>query len=427
MTGRPDRSLEILWVSHLVPYPPRAGVLSRAFNLLAHVSRHHRVTLLSMVQSSWIRTFYGSVELGLDQARENLSQLCAVEPWVAIPTERFGKLGRMMLIGASVMADPCYTVRWLKSRELKEAFVGLTRSRRFDLVHFDTVSLAQYRSCIPGVPASLGHHNIESHMLLRRADHESRRLASWYLRQEGRRLEAYERTVAPDFDVHVTCSRLDSDRLLQIAPGSNVHDVPNGVDIDFFRPGQGTRLVDHDLVFVGTMDWYPNAAAIDFFLDEVWPELKRRRPTLDFGVIGSNPSPRLLERAQATHGVEVYGYVDDVRPYLEGARIFVCPIRDGGGTKLKILDALASGCCVVAHPTACEGIDVEDELHVRLARTPAEFVEAIEVLLDAPATRASMAAAGRDLMVRSYSYDALGRRLADLWRDVVDQRGPAER
>jgi glycosyltransferase involved in cell wall biosynthesis len=179
-------------------------------------------------------------------------------------------------------------------------------------------------------------------------------------------------------------------------------------------------------VFVGTMNWYPNIDAALFFLKEVWPLLKEKIPTLTMDIAGTNPPESVVTLGKSLPGVTVHGYVDDVRPMIDSAAVFVCPIRDGGGTKLKILDAFAMKKCVVAHPIACEGINATPGKDIVFASTPAEFVAEIERLLaDEPARRA-LGAAARDLVEREYSFRAIGKEFSQVIEGVVARhRQPA--
>jgi glycosyltransferase involved in cell wall biosynthesis len=292
------------------------------------------------------------------------------------------------------------------------------------MVHFDTISLAPFRVYFPHTPATLGHHNIESHMLLRRAENEPNRLKRWYFSREGDRVRAYERQNAQKFAAHIVCSELDRDRLLAVADGAKVAVVPNGVDIEYFRPQvtlEGSRK--RSIIIVGSLNWYPNVDAVLFLLREIWPTLKKRVPDLLLDVVGSAPPAAVLSSAAALDGVRIHGFVQDVRPLMEAATVYVCPIRDGGGTKLKVLDAFAMGKCVVAHPIACEGIAVTPGSDVLLAQSAHEFVEAIELALGTPLLRARLGEAARGLVAEHYSFPAIAERLADLFTAVAS--GPA--
>jgi polysaccharide biosynthesis protein PslH len=412
------KRMRVLWVSHLVPYPPKSGVLLRSYHLVRELSRHADVDVIGFIQTAWLdRCFPGQDRAAaLADSLAALREFCTPRAFLPIPSEEqwAGKprLALASLLGANA------AVRWLRSAPMQDELSALAAAERYDVVHFDTVSLAQYRPVLRGVPASLGHHNIESHMLLRRAEHEPVALKRWLFRREGERLLDYERSVIPWFDIHVTCSAVDSDRLTEIAPHPNVVSVPNGVDVEYFRP-EATPPIDNTFVFVGTMDWYPNVDAMRFFVHEVWPSLKTCLPDATMGVVGGNPPAWLREAATADPSLRVYGFVDDVRPYLAGAKVYVCPIRDGGGTKLKMLDALAMGKAIVAHPLAAEGLDVVAGEHVVYASTAQDYLDALPSLLADEARLAALGRAGRELVVARYAFGMLGRELASHFAGIA--------
>jgi glycosyltransferase involved in cell wall biosynthesis len=166
------------------------------------------------------------------------------------------------------------------------------------------------------------------------------------------------------------------------------------------------------------MGWYPNDDAMRFFLAEIWPELHRRDPDLRMTIAGRDPTARLVRLAQEAKGVTVTGTVPDILPLLRDASIYVCPLRDGGGTKLKVLEALAAGLPIVATKLAVEGIAVEVDKHYAAAETPAEFVEAILSLRQSPSRRLALGQEGRRLVESLYSWDAIGKRLEDAYRQL---------
>lgn len=402
--------MKILWFSHLVPYPQTGlGVLQRSYHLVRELATAHEVYLLAFVQRKIIEDLLGDVEAGLQQAREHLAHYCARVQFLAIPSERSHQ-GRARLAARSLAGSHPYTIRWLQSQEAERIARAWNGEFDFDLVHFDTLSLAPYRKLFTHGAHSLDHHNIESDMMLRRASIEKNRLKQFYFWQEGVRLRHYERLVCPQFDLNITCSRLDTGRLDAVAPGATVREVPNGVDTEYFRPDGGPEH-PASLVFAGNLSWYPNAAAMLFFAERVWPELKKHFPAVTMDVIGANPPPRLAALAARDKDFRVHGFVPDVRPYIGAATLYVCPIMDGGGTKLKILDALAMGKAIVAHPIACEGIGVRDGHDVIFAESAREFVEKIVTLLASPQTRMELSRNARSLAESTYSYAEIGRQL----------------
>ena len=411
--------MRVLWVSHIVPYPPKSGVHLRSFNLLRGVAASHEVDLLAFVQKQWLKVFYASPEQGLDDCERALASFCRSVRF--LPIEKLQRPGGKWCTALEGLVLPSgYTTRWLDGEHAREAFIRSAQTK-YDLVHFDTIGLAPFRALIDSRTATLGHHNIESQMLLRRASNERNLLKKAYFYSEGQRLQRYESKVTPTFNANITCSDLDGERLRQIAPAAYTITVPNGVDVEYFSSHTGAADA-HSLVFVGSLNWYPNVDAVFFLLREIWPALKSRLPELRLDIVGSAPPPRLVELAASLEGVRVHGFVDDVRPYIQRAAVYVCPIRDGGGTKLKLLDAFSMAKCVVAHPIACEGINAVPGVHVEHASQAEEFVTAILRLLSDAARRDQMGLAARRLAVESYSFSRIGEQLAETFRALATDR-----
>jgi len=410
--------MRVLWLSHLLPYPPRSGVQLRSFNLLKEVSRQHEVHFLAFNQPALV------ADADVPSAVSALGQFCRVLDVLPIPSER-SPAAKPMLAARSLFSKYPYTLNWLRSASFASALRLYGRQSKYDLVHFDTISLAPYRRLVRSLPASMTHHNIESDMMLRRAVLEKNWVRRAYYLQEGWRLRIYERVTARDFDVHLTCSELDANRLRKIAPGAATAVIPNGVDTQYFDPRM--FLCDQrpeSLVFAGGLDWYPNASAMLFFVAKVWPLLKRTLPNATLTVIGRRPPKWLIDAAAADPSVKVLGFVDDVRPHIAAAQVYVCPIFDGGGTKLKVLDALSMGIPIVAHPVACEGIDVSPERNVLLASTPDEFVNQIGRLFADRQFRERLAEEGRKLAEEKYDFEEIGRLLCDLYERIGNPAHP---
>lgn len=416
---------KILWLSHLVPYPPRGfGVLQRAHHLVREVARYHDLYLLAFVQNKLLASTFPTVQEGLDESQRVLSGFCKHVEFIPIPCEQH-RLGVPWLALSSLLRPDPSSINWLKSGVMSAAIERLARHTTLDLVHFDTISLAPYHDGVREIASVMDHHSIESHMLLRRAEKESNLLKRLYYWQEGTRLTRYETRMCARMDTNITCSELDSDRLRElIGNRSRVTEIPNGVDIEYFKPS-ADPVVPRSMVFVGSQNWYPNRDAMLYFADQLWPLIRQRFPDARMDVVGSDPPRALLELASRDPQFRVHGFVDDVRPYISNAAVYVCPIRDGGGTRLKILDALAMGKVVLAHPIAYEGLNVTDKLNILTASEPAEYLAHLERLFADDAYRRMIGDAGRDLIVREYSYASIGQRLATLYNEVVDTRTKA--
>jgi glycosyltransferase involved in cell wall biosynthesis len=403
--------MRTLWLSHLVPFPPKGGVQQRSYNLIRELSKYDDVHVLAFNQRAHIND-----QDALDAAVRHFSTFCSMEPVCAIPSDA-QVFGRERLAVRSLVSAYPYTVRWLMDTHYAAALASAVARIRPDAIHVDTISLAPYVQHLH-TPAGLNHHNIESDMLLRRASLEGNPGRKFYFWQEGQRLRRFERSCAQRFQVHITCSGLDADRFKRIAGPVKTAVIPNGVDLDYFRRGAATSFKRNSMVFAGRLSWYPNAAAMRFFANEIWPLLQARVPDASVTIVGKSPPDELLRLASRDQRVAVTGFVDDVRPYLEQACVYICPIFDGGGTKLKIIDALAMGCAIVAHPVACEGIEVSDGLNVLLASTPEQFTAQVLRLFEDPELRARISANARALAEEKYSFVEIGKNLSRLYNEL---------
>ncbi|PTB95597.1 glycosyltransferase, partial [Marinobacter sp. Z-F4-2] len=185
-------------------------------------------------------------------------------------------------------------------------------------------------------------------------------------------------------------------------------------DTEFFKP-RGLAQDNRTLVFVGTMSWYPNIQAATFICEEVMPRVRALCPGVQLQIIGANPPEHLKQFSRDYSDIHVPGFVDEVRDYLERATVYVCPIMDGGGTKLKILDALAMEKPIIAHKIASEGINVTDGLDILFADKADEFAELIVRLIESPDERFRLGKAARKLALEQYEYTAIGESLSNYY------------
>lgn len=395
---------KILWLSHVMPWPPNSGVLLRSYNLIKEVSKHHDVVVLAFNQKTFCPD-EGSVQRAVDE----LSKFCRVHEVIDIPSDG-NVYQKMKLLCKGLLPKRTYTVSWLESEHYQKSLNRILSDESFDLIHADTISLAPYINDL-NIPCTIGHHNIESAMMSRRAEHERNWLKKLYFIQEAYKLEAYERKICDNVSLNVTCSSLDSDRLKAICPEAKTESIPNGVDTRYFTPIK-KDFKHKSLIFAGRLSWYPNEDAIQHFVDDIWLPLSNNIPGIEMTIVGKHPPNWLLKAAKKDSGLRVTGFVEDVRESLSSCNIYVCPIRDGGGTKLKVLDALAMEMPLVADPIACEGIDVTNETNVLFASTPQEYVEQIQRLLENRDFRDSIARNGRKLVEEKYDFIEIGKHLS---------------
>ena len=411
--------MNVLWLSHLIPYPPKGGVLQRAHYMVRELAKYHQVDLIAFNQEALLEPMFDDIEEGISEAQTELGKLC--DRIEIIPIESTdGLFGRYGLALRSLFTRQTYTVNWLESRRYAETVVRFLESKKYDLVHFDTISLLPYKKLIGSIPTVLDHHNVESHMLLRRARNEKNPVRKFYFAQEGRRLEDEEKRHCPEFSMNITCSEVDKQRLARIAIGSSIEVIPNCVDTEYFQSEQTADLQKNSIIFVGTLDWYPNIEAVRYIAYEIWPKLKTDIPGIRADIIGANPPADIRAFADSDTQFFVHGFVNDIRKSIDEAGVYVCPIQDGGGTKLKILDALAMQKAIVAHPVACEGINVTDGKNVILAQAPEDYVSSIKQLLLNSEMRRELGLGARRLAVQEYGHETMGRSLSTLVDSVAE-------
>jgi glycosyltransferase involved in cell wall biosynthesis len=355
----------------------------------------------------------------IEAARRALSEVCASVEILSIPSDRKRWARGRRLFWSSV-AGRSYDDLWFDSPEFAARFRKTLAEFQPDVVHFDTVGLAPYATAAAHLPCILNHHNIESQMMQRRSELERSRLVRSLLRLQSRRLARLERRTAGSFTAHLTVSDLDRDRLLSLIPEARVAVIPNGVDLDFFQPAPPDRpFVPHSIVFAGGLSWYPNRKAVDWLLSEILPRLRARYPDTTATIIGRNPPAAFLDAASRDPALTFTGFLDDIRPTVARAAVYACPIFDGGGTRLKILDTLAQQVPLVATSMAVEGVGVHSERHALLADDADGFSAAVARLFDDPALGTRLAAAGRSLVEQRYGWDLIGARLREVYRSVL--------
>lgn len=420
-------SLRLLWVSHFLPYPPSGGVLQRGFGLVRHLGRACELHLLAMHQPRLFRQTGGADAADLTAAVAKIQAFCSSVQLLPIPAET-RPVGRPLAAMLAAARGRSYTEQWLASAAMARAVEQASARIRPDVVHLDTISLAPYaRHCPEDARISLGHHNVESHMMWRRARNARSTAAACLLRVEAARILALEREHAPKADVNVVCSALDGRRLSRLAGPCSVHVAENGVlepEVSSEVLGDASRFAATQarLLFIGRMSAYTNRGAAEFLVRDLWPAIAQSRPEMSLDIVGSGAPKVALEAAAADPRVRVHGFVKDLSTVVAPGCIFVCPVRDGGGTKLKILDAMNRGLPIVAHPTAVEGIDVQQGRHVLLARTPAEFVEAI-VELSSPERRLLLARNAYELVRERYAFERIAQGLLERFQQVAAPEG----
>jgi glycosyltransferase involved in cell wall biosynthesis len=258
-------------------------------------------------------------------------------------------------------------------------------------------------------------HNVEAEIWRRHYERQTNPVSKLLFRQQWQRMLRFEADTLRRFDLVLAVSDTDKETFQRLYPGSlrgDVFTVATGVDTEFFAPRDAAAIDRGRLVFTGSMDWIPNEDAMKHFCDDVLPLVRAQEPGVTLSIVGRAPTPA-VQRLADIAGVEVTGRVDDVRDYIGRAEVYVVPIRIGGGTRLKIFEAMGMAKAVVSTTIGAEGLPVTDGRDVVIADDAATFADAIVSLLRDPARRVQLERAARDLVVTHYDWSAVAGQLEE--------------
>jgi glycosyltransferase involved in cell wall biosynthesis len=384
----------------------------RNYNLIAGLAQRHEVHLLS----------FGDPAASRGTPLDDLCQSIQVVP----PPQRSTRQ-RVMDLFFSRLPDMAGR---LPSAGFRAALAATLERERPDVVEVEGIELAQYLFQIADNRASakspllvFDDHNAEYVLQQRAFETDVRQPRRWvaaaYSLVQWQRLRTYERRACQAADRVVAVSDTDAQALGTLAPTLAPAVVPNGVDLEYYTepvppldPPGGPGA--DDLVFTAKMDFRPNVDAVLWFAQEVLPLIRRQSPGTRFWVVGKDPHPRLAPLA-GDPAVELTGWVEDVRPYIAGAGVYVIPLRIGGGTRLKVLEAMAMGKAIVSTALGCEGFDLVPDQELVVANAPEEFATGVLALLRDPKRRERMGRAARRFAGSRYDWHIIVPRLEQVY------------
>jgi glycosyltransferase involved in cell wall biosynthesis len=379
--------------------------------LIGGLARSHSVSVLSLDEPGADR----------DAAMRATREYC--DEVMTVPNDRYGRNGvphpsKRGLQLKSLLSPYSYERLVYHRPALQAALDQLVQRRRYDIINVEFSLMAGYR--LPRtVRLVLDEHNIEYDILYRTQKVERQPVRKLYSYINYLKLRREERAAWRRFDGCVFTSARDEDVVRRDYPRIPTAVVPNAVDADAFRPAQLPRE-PMTLLFFGAMDYYPNTDGILYFLREIMPRLKPRFPSLRLHIVGQAPPEAV--RSWASDDVIVTGFVDDVRPYLERASVVIVPLRIGGGTRLKIVEAMAMGKAIVSTTLGAEGIDVTDGENVLLADASDAFAAQVGRLLDDPRLVQRLGSAARQLVETRYTWQASVCALEGFYRELLRAR-----
>ena len=405
----------ILFLSQCLPFPPHSGVTKRTYHIVQELQREFDVTLVAFSRRVH-QADMAAVERATAALRNELPDV--MEP-VRIGADH-SLIRKLVNHASSVLSrEPYIFYEYGDPRFGQELQTAMQRARP-DMIHIDSLDLYRWISDLPSLPKVCTHHNLESDLLRRQAD-ASNALINAYIKHQAGLVEKIERRECPRFDLNVMTSDVDAERLHVLAPTARTTVVPNGVDTDYFRPTAAEKIVTGRMTFLGPTYMFPNRDAVEFFLAESWPLVRKVCTDASLQLVGKN-TPEQKAQFEAHDGVTCAGHVPDIRPFFAEAAVSIVPIRVGGGTRLKILDSWAMGKAVVSTSVGCEGLETVDGQNIVIRDDPVEFAAAVVEVLRDPKLREHLSREARKTATQFYAWPTVGRKLAGHYHQLLSTR-----
>jgi glycosyltransferase involved in cell wall biosynthesis len=410
----PER-LNILYISPMPASPPRFGAQARVHGLMTQLARRHDLTAAVLVDD----------EFDADECRRAMQTYCREVVMLANPYGREGLTKRLLQLRSLASTRSFERLR-VTLPALQQTLDRVLRARRFDVVNLEFPYLGHYnlRQAPPGerLPLLVVDSHEIAHDLARQFARASGSLSRrLYAEANWRKLRGEELGTYRAADGVYVCSAADERRLLNHAPGVRTAVIPNAADVEYYQPRPTDPPPDgRAVVYFGLLSTVPNVDGVVHFVQDIWPRIAATHPEAHCKIIGGRPPPALL--ALAGPRVELTGFVPDLRPHLAAAAAIVVPLRLGGGTRLKIVEAMAMGKAIVSTTLGAEGIEAVPGRDLLVEDQPAAFADAVSHLLAEPGLAARIGQSARQVAVERYSWSEAAQVLEDFYRKLMEVR-----
>ena len=395
----------MLQLAPRVCWPLDTGAKLRNYHLARVLSRDARVTLLAFGDSS-------SAELH-----------AVYDEIVTVPRGSGYSLGKLLrgAVGRTPLPLLNYT-----SPEMTGAVLRQFAENEFDVVQVESIHLMNYLRTIRAnskrALVICDWHNIESELMQRYSEQEKSAPRRAYARRTARLMKDFEQRALSEFDAHIAVSERDAEALRSMNPSAKVFVIENGVDSSYYASERSESPARNRIVFVGSMDYHANVEGVVRFARDVWPAIYQQKPDLVFTIVGKDPAPAVRDLSSIKK-IEVTGSVADVRPYYREAVAAIVPLNVGGGSRLKILEAMAAGVPVVSTTLGAEGLHVRDGEDILIADGEDLLTKGVIELVNDEKLRARLISGGHALVAESYDWARLGAKLSECHQHLLSERG----
>ena len=402
--------MKILFLSQRFLFPADTGGKIRTGNILRELSKKAELTVISNVESPRD-----------DEYIQQMDALCS--RFIPVPWKEMERYTLSFYTKLAFQSLSKYPISVLNdySKSLEAALKKELSATDYDLVICDFLQSTLNFRDVTGIPRLLFQHNVEAQITERHLDKAGNVFAKLFWSLQHKRMLRHEGEMCRDFEGTIAVSEEDQRLMERWYNTRRVHTIPTGVDTDFFKPTADTAT-NKQLVFTGSMDWLPNDDAIAWFLDKIFPGIQQQEPGTTLTIVGRKPTPRIEKLVNGREDITLTGWVDDTRPFIGQSAVYIVPIRIGGGTRMKIYEALSMGKALVSTTIGAEGLPLKSGEHILRADSAADFRDCVVTLLRDEARREQMGRAARDYVCEHYRWEKVADRFLEVCETVSPGR-----
>jgi len=407
-TAYKKNNLKILFLSNRGLLPIKDGHTRRSFNILKGMAKVHRVHYLSLYEQSE----------GIDPINiGHLESICEKVEFYPAPLKSISIQMISRIVRSLFSLDP-YSLWRHYSTPFSRRVSELVLVNKYDIVHCDILPLAYTVRRINGVMRTITDHDVSYLKCESMGKKSDRMILKLFLNVESVKLKRLESTIFKQVDYGVVVSEHDKNILEKLCPEGRFIVIENGVDVAVFQP-DNSMIEPEKLIWLGGFDHYPNEQGINYFIEEIYPDIKKKLPTVKLDIVGGGVKEKLLRMTHDDPSINVMGYVDDPLPIMQKAAVFVVPILSGGGTRLKVLEAMSAGKAIVTTSIGCEGIEGSDGKHFIIADTPDSFADSVTNVLNDAHLRKQLGGNARQLAKEKYDWNIIVKKLNEFYIEAI--------
>jgi len=408
-TAYKKNNLKILFLSNRGLLPIKDGHTRRSFNILKGLAKDQSVHYLSLYEES---------EEIVQSNIKQLESICEKVEFYPASSKSVSIQMISRLIRSLFSLDP-YSLWRHYSGPFSRRVSELILVNKYDIIHCDILPLAYTVRKMNGVIRTITNHDVSYLKCLSIGKQSRNILVKLFLYFEALKLKKLERTVFKQVDFGIVVSEHDKVILQKLCPEGKFVAIENGVDVKVFQ-SNNTETEPEKLIWVGGFDHYPNEQGIHYFLENIYPQIKRTIPAVKLDIVGGGVKEKLWKMVQSDQSIKLLGYVDDPLPFIQRAAVFVVPILSGGGTRLKVLEAMSAGKAIVTTSTGCEGIEGINGEHFIVADTPGSFADAVIKVIHEKRLREILGHNARMLAETKYDWNIIQEKLNEFYMEAIN-------